>query len=188
MYGPHDQGQPFNPYAAPAPGGPAPGGMPGQYGQAFWRQGDELVVRKGAVLPDRCIATGVPTGGNAVTKELTWVPPWIGILFVLISPIIGLIVMLIVRKKGSLTYFVSAPVQAKRKTGVLVGVGLIVGSILMFVGGAAMEAVAVILLALVVFLAGIIVAAAVGMPFRLTKIDNDNIYIKVKPEFWNGLA
>ena len=61
-------------------------------------------------------------------------------------------------------------------------------SILKFVGGAAMEVVALIVLGMLVFLAGIIVAAAVGMPFRLTKIDNDNIYIKVKPEFWNGLA
>lgn len=188
MYGPQNQGQPFNPYAAPVDQGPAPGGVPGQYGQAFWRQGDELVVRKGTVLPDRCIATGVPTGGNAVTKELTWVPPWVGVLFVLISPIIGLVVMLIVRKKGSLTYFVTPEVQSKRKTGVFVGLGLILGSIALFFLGATTEMVAVFLLAFCMFLAGIIVAAVLGAPFKLAKIDQDHIYLKVKPEFWAGLA
>jgi hypothetical protein len=108
MYEQQSVGQPFNPYAPPVDAAVAHA-APGGFGQAFWRQGDDLVVRKGAVLPDRCIATGVPTHGNAVTKQLTWIPPWVGILFV-------------------------------------------------------------------------------GVPYRLTKIDEEHLYLKVKPEFWVGMS
>jgi hypothetical protein len=180
------QQPPINPYAAPmAPDVYA--GAPGSMGE-FFRQGEALVVRKGSVLPDVCIRTGVHTGGNAVTKTLTWVPPWIGILFVLISPIIGVIVMLIVRKSGALTYFLSREAQAKRKSGLMIGLAVLFGGIALVVAAIAAETPVLALFGFVAFLVGIIVASVAGAPFRITKIDNDYIHLKVRPEFWSGLG
>jgi hypothetical protein len=180
------QQPPFNPYAAPM-ASDAYAGAPGTMAE-FFRSGDALVVRKGSVLPDVCVQTGVATGGNAVTKTLTWVPPWVAILFVLISPIIGAVVMLIVRKSGSLTYFLSREAQARRKRGVMIGLALVFGGIGLLVVGIAFEQVALVLSGFLAFIAGIIVAAVVGAPFRVNKIDADYIYLKVKPEFWSGVG
>jgi hypothetical protein len=116
------------------------------------------------------------------------VPPWVAILFVLISPIIGAVVMLIVRKSGSLTYFLSREAQARRKRGVMIGLALVFGGIGLLVVGIAFEQVALVLSGFLAFIAGIIVAAVVGAPFRVNKIDADYIYLKVKPEFWSGVG
>jgi hypothetical protein len=177
--------QPFNPYAAPTASDAYPGAQ--RNVAEFFRDGDALVVRKGSMLPDVCVMTGAPTGGNAVTKTLTWVPPWVVVLFVLISPIIGVIVMMIVRKSGVLTYCISREAQAKRRMGILIGVGLLLGGIGLIVAGIAAEVAALALVGFVAFLAGIIVAAVTGAPFRVNKIDKDYIYLRVKPEFWAGL-
>lgn len=180
------QQPPINPYAAPL----APDSYAGAHGTMgeFFRSGDALVVRKGSVLPDVCIRTGVHTGGNAVTKTLTWVPPWIGILFVLISPIIGVIVMLIVRKSGALTYFISREAQAKRKSGVMIGLAVLFAGIGLVVAAIAAETPVLALFGFVAFLVGIIVASVTGAPFRITKMDNDYIHLKVTPEFWSGIG
>lgn len=145
----------------------------------IFMQGEQLVVRHGTVLPDLCIATGAPTGGSIVAnRKLQWVPPWIGILFVL-SPLIGLIV----RKNGTLSYYVSAEQKARRKNGILIGLGAIGASFLFFVIAGAADVPALAILGGLGFLAGIIVAIVVGQPFQVRKIDKEYIYLKVKPPF-----
>ena len=57
-----------NPYAAPqsdlAPQHGPDGGL--------WRQGRWLMVRNGAVFPDRCVKCNVPVDGCRVKQKLTW--------------------------------------------------------------------------------------------------------------------
>lgn len=180
-------GQPpaMNPYAAPTHGQMGATAAPGAPGQDFWRQGDVLVCRKGAHLPDLCLATGTPTGGNMVLKKLQWYPPWIGALVIISWPI-ALILMFVMRKKGDLTYYLSSEAQAKRKKALMIGGGVLALSVLLFIVGASAEAIPLFLLAFVGFLAGIIVMAAVGVPYRVQKIDNEFIHLKLKPAYWGS--
>ena len=175
----------MNPYAAPVAGGHAHTGAPGAAGQDFWREGELLVVRKGTHLPDVCLATGQPTGGNVKTKTLQWMPPWIGVVFVLSWPI-GLILMLILRKKGQLTYFLSQQAEEKRKKGIMIGIGLIIAFFASVGIGIALEAPFAAVVGTLLFIVGLIVAIVYGAPFRVHKIDNEVIYLKMKPEFWPG--
>lgn len=174
----------MNPYAAPVQGHMAgPGAAPSAPGQDFWRQGDVLVCRIGAHLPDLCLATGAPTGGNIVSKKLQWSPPWCGIA-VAISPLIGLILILVLRKSGHLTYYLSQEAQAKRKKGIFIGLGILFASFAAIFLGAVAEVGALAVLGGVGFFVGLIMAIVMGVPYRVKKIDKEFIHLKLKPAYW----
>ncbi len=83
----------LNPYAAPfASLVPEPATSDG----GVWRDADLLVVRKGCVLPDRCVKCNEPADGIRKTLTLYWHNPWIYIL--LLQILIYIIVSLIVRQ------------------------------------------------------------------------------------------
>jgi hypothetical protein len=76
-----------NPYRAPASEPLPPSRQPGPAlalteGQGIYRDGNQLVFEKGALLPDVCLKTNDP-GVIRRTQTLYWVPSWvlIGILF-----------------------------------------------------------------------------------------------------------
>jgi hypothetical protein len=148
------------------------------------REGDLLVVPAGAVLPDRCVATGVPTGGNAVHRRLAWIPEWTLALCVLVSPLFGLIAMAITRKSARLTYFVAPHVARRRRAAMRTGLGLIAGSGLAFAAGVADDVDALLVTALVLLCLGLILLDAVGRPFRVHRITRERIYLRVNADFW----
>jgi hypothetical protein len=66
----HPFANPVLTYATPAPlltGGPAP--------DSAWRDGKTLVVRKGVILPDRCIKCNAPAEGAFQKQNLSWHSP-----------------------------------------------------------------------------------------------------------------
>ena len=177
----------FNPYAAPAADGPGllpqGPGAPAQY----WLEGDELVAHKGAVLPDLCIFSGEHAPAGRVTKTLQWFPPWVGALVIFSAPI-ALIVMLVLRKKGELSYCVGPAATKRRTSGILLAtVGSFV-TIAAGIGGIAADLPLVGVVGFVAFFVVLIVGIVRAQLFQVKKIDQQMIRIKVKPAFLQALA
>lgn len=170
-----------NPYAPPADATPAFG--PAGATAGIRREGDRLVVPKGAVLPARCVKCNA-AAEHSEHKKLTWAPPWVFIIFVL-SWLIGLIVYLVVRKTGDVTYSLCPEHLGKRRNGrfaMLGGVALLFGGIF---AGIAVNEPLVMLLGLVGGLVAIIVGAVMAAMAQPTKIDPTHIWLKVGDPFLN---
>jgi hypothetical protein len=71
------------------------------YPDPAWCDGNTLVARKGAELPDRCIKCNAPAGGFRFKRNLSWHSP--GWYIFLISPLIYIIVYLLVRRGAKIT-------------------------------------------------------------------------------------
>jgi hypothetical protein len=179
-----------NPYAPPMAGPPAavpPGAYAARPAYDFYPMGDQIVLRKGTVLPDVCVVTGQPTGGMMKHRNLSWIPPWVGFIF-LVSPIIGLIVMMFVRKSGPVTYAWSAEARSKRKSGLIIGLSVLASTFLFIAIAVAADLPGLIFLSIVSFITGLIMAIVMGQPFQVRKIDQEFIHLKVKPAFMAAMA
>lgn len=78
-----------------------------------------LLVPKKAVLPKICVKTGTTEGLREVKKTLYYYAPWVYILLFL-NVIIFAIVASIIRKDGSVKFYVSRPVWEKRNRNLLI--------------------------------------------------------------------
>jgi hypothetical protein len=174
-------GEPINPYAPPKSDWvhePSPGMQ-----QQWWFEGETLVVPRGGMLPiDLCVKTGQPTQHAPVKRTLVWVHPLVAIS--VISPIIFIILYLILRKTGELAYGVSPEFVQRRR----IGVGVIVGTLALFVLSIVAESGAAMVLALLLFLVGVIVGLRLMTPFSIRKIDKQLIRLKVDDRFRQALA
>jgi|GEM_PF-1240525 len=173
---------PVNPYAPPtaaASGHPMPSGPSLDY----FREGNDLVVRKESALPEICLRTGEFTQGRLRTKKLSWIPPWTIVVFVFIR-LIGIICMLVARKTANLTFALSEQAEAKRKQSIMIGIGVAAVGFVMMIAGIVLEsdagAAAAGLGGLAMFV-GIILAAVLNRPFQLRKMAGDYMYIRLKP-------
>jgi hypothetical protein len=101
----------INPYAPPAEAS-LPPSLPTS-DVFFFRDGDFLVVRDGAVLPPVCLRTNEPAGEDSWRKKvtLTWSPPWV-FLLILINILVMLVVMLAIQKKARITYSLCTAARA----------------------------------------------------------------------------
>lgn len=71
----------------PANGRPPAGEAAPESSWGAWRDGDRLVLRGDARLPDRCVKTDLPAGGRTVDLALFWLEPRFGWLL-LLGPIV----------------------------------------------------------------------------------------------------
>jgi hypothetical protein len=88
--------QDVNPYAAPQhdlPLNVAAHEADGQPGD-FWRDGNLLVMRKGAVLPDRCIKCNAPAEGRRLKYLQLWHHP----IYFLLAPLAPVILPFIMQR------------------------------------------------------------------------------------------
>ncbi len=168
-----------NPYAPPTADG-----QPLQTATMdFYREGDDLVVRKESALPDICLRTGEPTGGRMRTKKLSWIPPWTVVVFVLIR-IIGIICMLVARKTANVTFALSEQAEAKRKQGLQIGFGVAGVGLVLVIAGVALESdggVGAALVGGIALFVGLILAAVLHRPYQLRKMAGDYVYLRIKP-------
>ncbi|MGH1347008.1 MAG: hypothetical protein ACRBN8_35915 [Nannocystales bacterium] len=149
----------------------------------FYREGDDLVVRKESSLPDICVRTGEPTGGRMQTKKLSWIPPWTVVVFILIR-LVGLICMLVARKTAHLTFALSEQAEAKRKQGLKIGFGVAAVGLVLLIAGIALDndaGVGAALLGGVALFVGLILAAVLNRPYQMRKMAGDYIYLRLKP-------
>jgi hypothetical protein len=85
-----------------------------------WRDGKMLMVRKGAMLPDRCLKCNAPARGYRFSRSLSWhSPAWI--LVFLISPLLYVLVYFIVRWRGRVTVGLCPGHRKRRARAIAIG-------------------------------------------------------------------
>ncbi len=170
----------YNPYAPPTtaiqPGAPGSGGF------TAYVDGDKLVVQKEAPLPPVCLKCGAHGATERRRQRFVWNPPWL-IVLVLISWLLGLIVMLIVQKKGALDLPLCVACAKRWKRGVLFfglsAVGLLLSLVAGVVAAAASEpifGVLVVILALAGFI--VLVVKMRGRFISSTRVDDRLIWLR----------
>lgn len=180
----------FNPYQAPTAqaDGFGPAIQPETGG--YWRQGDTLMVSKGATLPSNvCIATGNQSNGQIQTKTLHWAHPAIAVC--LIFGVIGLILFMILhfslRKSGDISYALSEEFYKRRRIGIILAIAGPVAS--MVIGAVTLDATPIVaILAIFSFFGTLIAGVIMAQPFRIKKIDDQHIHLKLKPEVFQALG
>jgi hypothetical protein len=108
----------INPYAPPK-SAELEEGRRYDHANVAWRDGKLLMVRKDAVLPDRCLKCNEPAEGYQFKRALSWAHPLYAVL--ILSPIIYVVVYLIVRRQGKVTVGVCPLHRKKRTRAILVG-------------------------------------------------------------------
>ncbi|MEQ9503495.1 MAG: hypothetical protein RIT81_41960 [Deltaproteobacteria bacterium] len=165
-----------NPFAAPAvdPFGPATTGDTSVAG--IWRDGDVIVMEKGAMLPDFCVKSGEPAS-ERLEKKLQWHHPavYAALLF---NVIIYLIIALIMRKTANVSIPIGPDAKAHRSKWIKIGWGAGLGGLVVMFIGIPLEQPVVILLGLGVAFFGLI-GGLIGVRLLWpTKIDDQYVYLK----------
>jgi hypothetical protein len=89
-------------------------------GEAAWRDGKTLIVRKGAELPDRCVKCNAPAHGYRLRRSLSWHSS-VWYLVVLINILLYVIVALIVRRTGKVAAGLCPRHRARRAWAIALG-------------------------------------------------------------------
>jgi hypothetical protein len=143
----------------------------------FWRHGPLLVAKYGAVLPPRCVKCNAPTDGPAKKQLFYWHhPAWL--LLILISIFIYLIVALLIRNKAEVTYGLCQEHRQKRNRGVLIGLGILFLSVILFVAAFAVGEPVLILPAMIVFVVALVVMIVKARTLMPTRIENNTANLK----------
>lgn len=123
-----------NPYQAPAD---LAGALAHGSSRLFYREGDFLVIRDGAELPNRCIHTNeeVPPSGWRKKKQVAWTPQWVFIT-ILLSPLVLILLGVLLQKKAKITYSMSPAARGRliRKRLIWLGISAL-GVAIAVIGG-----------------------------------------------------
>ncbi|MFO0959177.1 MAG: hypothetical protein U0800_17395 [Isosphaeraceae bacterium] len=179
-----------NPYQAPKVG-IAPGKAFLDSTPDFRVDRNLLVVRKGAIFPDRCVRCNAPAEGYRLRRNLSWHHPLI-YLVLLANLLIYVIVALAVRKTAQFDIPICRVHRAKRRNAILIAWGLVLASFPLGIGLGQVLPDDMVGLAFLagfgLFLGGAIYGTAAAPPVVPAKIDSYDAWLKrVCPEFLMGL-
>jgi len=158
-------------------------------GGGVWRDEKRLVMRKLAVLPDRCVKCNMPANGRRLRRSLSWHTPWIYIL-ILVSVLIYVIVALCVRQTAKIDVAICEQHLSKRRRGIAAGWLVFLLSVVLFVAALIPREPMPLLIvpAAVLFLAALICAVVVSRLVVPTMIDREYVWLKgVCPEYLDEL-
>jgi hypothetical protein len=184
----------FNPYAAPPILAEQilPNGMFADENEGLWRQGDLLVIRKGARLPPRCLKSNEPAR-RYLRRNLTWVPAWVYLL-ILVNLLICVIVSMVLQKKATINIGLSDEWFSRRRRNTLLAWGIVGLAVLSFFAGimliesAEQLGAALMIAAPFILIGGAIFGLITARLVYPKKIDDRFIWLKgVCPEFLNEL-
>jgi hypothetical protein len=151
-------------------------GMPWPQG-TFWRHGPLLMAKSGAVLPPRCVKCNGAADGPGKKQRFYWHhPAWL--LLILVSIFIYLIVALLIRSSADVTYGLCQAHRQKRNQGVLIGVGVLVFSVLLFVAAGLVHQPVLFLIGLVLFLVALVVMIVKARTLLPARIENNTVQLK----------
>ena len=182
--------QQANPYASPhAVTEPA---SPQSLG-GVWRDGQLLVMHKGASLPDICVKSNEPAEGFKLRRKMHWHPKLLILLLLVGGPLLYLIVATLMSKRANVMIGLSEKWRKIRIRRMLVAWGLGILCLALFIVGCTLDgrvgqnADLSIFLVLGGMLGALFVAIFGILSCRLIaphKIDDNYVYIKnVHPEF-----
>lgn len=138
---------------------PIPQTPPGQEAPTAWvfRAGSQVVLVQGGNLPARCVRCNEPAHGKPLKKTLYWHDPmWY--LLILVGIIVYAVVAICIRKKVKLDVSLCQEHKKTRAIWITVTLLTFMSSPVLFITGAVTENVALILLGLFMFIAGLVAA------------------------------
>jgi hypothetical protein len=148
-----------------------------------WRlEGETLIARNGATLPDICLFTGEPTPPTERSRmPLSWSPGWFRMLAIVV-PLLGALLHSFVRRTSTLEYALSPAGWKQRRSCLALTVGAVVdGIVLVMIAGRVSSgedlAAWILLLALPV----LIMMALSARVFRIVTIDHRRTTLRLRP-------
>ena len=148
---------------------------------AFRLEGQVLVAKRGAVLPDLCLWGGHTEGTERMHQTLVWAPPWTVIL--VFSPLIYIIVYFVVRKRGELGYALGPAARARQREAWKYGAGgMLLSAAIMALGLAVPAAGAAVALSPLVFLIALVFFLVRRRVLHVARIDKEYIRLTLTPE------
>lgn len=183
----------FNPYAAPSA---KIGSKPVPPGFGLWREGDVLVMRKEAELPDRCVKCNAPADGYRLKRKLGWHHPAF-YLIILVALLLYVIVALCVRKTATVQVPLCEDHRSRRKRTILLGWLFSLGGLAAMIAGIALSsdpgatgglAAALIPTGFLVLIVALVWSIVASQPVVPLKIDQQFVWLKkVCPAFLDSL-
>jgi hypothetical protein len=167
-----------NPYQPPQEDEARIGSEPGT-GDFRVLNGDTLVAEKGAVLPAICLWNGEPCSGDRRETNFAWAPSWT--LIFIVSPLLYVLVYLLVRKRGRLSYCLGTEARARRKQSLMLVLGALLAGVVLGTIGVARDLDVLIAVAWIGGLLSLLVALLRAPTLRATRIDERHVHIKLKP-------
>lgn len=179
----------INPYAAPL-GKPFLDVDNAEGGEGVWRDGNLLVVQKGAVLPDRCVRCNAPAEGRRLHRQLYWHPPLLYCLYFFGGPIVYALAAVCVRQQLVMEVGICRRHSAARSRSIAICwlIALISLATIVIDIGRGDPFPFVFLLALLAFLFDLCYAARISRLIVAQRIDADYGWLKkVHPAYLNEL-
>jgi len=142
-------------------------------------EGNALVVAQNPVtLPPGCVSCGAPidSGHVRISKKLTWAPKWI-LLLILVNMLILLVVYFIVRKVLAVDFGLCAQCNRTIRKKRLITAGAWLATVALFVGSYLANSELVFIVALLMFLAALIMAILHAQPLRLKRYRKPWFYV-----------
>jgi len=165
-----------NPYAPPRNDDFS--ALPVGSGSGVQLVGDTLICEKGASLPPLCLFNGEP-GDDRISRTFTWAPQW-ALVIVAMSPLIGAVVYLIVRKTGKLEYSLGKAARKRMNDARWLLVGGVLGGVILAIVAGVNELPALMLLAIMVAMIVIVVGSVRMRVFTVSRIDKQQIHLKLR--------
>ncbi len=145
-------------------------------GNMLWRSGKQLVMLKGATLPERCVKCNAPAPGPGLKRNLAWHQPAIYLL-ILLSLLIYIIVAVIVQKRAKIVVNLCEAHRAKRRFVIRLASGIFVLAVLMLIGSGIGGILWLTFLGIVTFI-GALLYRALGMRMVYARrIDDKYIWL-----------
>lgn len=162
----------------------------GENFKGVWRDGKNVVMRKDAQLPPRCIKTNEPAE-TWLSRNLIWHPPWVYVLIVL-GLLLYVVAALIIQKRATIKVGLTVEEAKKRSRTILIawlsvlfGLGTIIGGFAVLSGD---QPVVTLIVGLLLFLGGIIYGMLGSRMIVPEKITDEYVWFKgACPEYLDEL-
>lgn len=180
----------FNPFAPPKSevSGKIPEGVNPTSSLYFWREKNQLVVRKGAIPPRRCIKCNEEPAEPPYHKKVSWHRPFWFILVVL-SLWLYILVYFFVRYKGEIEVSLCEKHKSKRRFWMAFSWILGIASLVSVIGGFSQNLPVLGLVGLVGILVAIVTAIVQTRLLIPTKMDESTMWFKgACPEYLDSLS
>jgi len=143
-----------------------------------WQEGNLVVAIKDATFPNRCIKCNEMAEPERITRKLSWHNPGLFAVLILCGPLIYIIASAITSKRATVQLPLCTKHKESRKLITMVGYSIIGLAFLLVIPSAIFGIMEGYILAVLMFLAGAIVAGVGKSIVRATKIENDYVWMK----------
>lgn len=151
------------------------------------REGNAVrIPREGATLPPRCVRCNAPSALPPMSRRIYWHHPAVYLL-ILIAACLYVIVAVIVRKRGTVNVYLCERHAKRRRTGIAVGWGGFLLSLIGFI--ALVDSVPVVGLALLfTMIAAPITGIVMSQVVAPTKMDDHYAWLRVGRPFLESIG